>query len=139
MLEAIRQAMGSGGGFLVHRQGMAFGQAAWKRYLGRIGTVRTRARLEYAFRVWTTVGWGRMRVLKLAIAAGTASLRLREGAECEGRQSAFPYSQFLRGYLAGAFSVIFGSEATCTETKCVAKGDDACEFEIARVETTARP
>ena len=39
---------------------------------------------------------------------------------------------FFSGTFEGAFKAMFGEEYDCTETKCMAKGDEYCEFEIVK-------
>ncbi|MBO3808288.1 MAG: 4-vinyl reductase [Candidatus Brockarchaeota archaeon] len=62
---------------------------------------------------------------------GKAQLRVYESCECEiGKGSEQPYSQIVRGMLAGFFSLLFGKEAKTTETRCIAKGDPYCEYTV---------
>ena len=42
-----------------------------------------------------------------------------------------PKSHLFRGFLAGYISALLGREVKVVEVKCVAKGDEACEFLIA--------
>jgi KaiC/GvpD/RAD55 family RecA-like ATPase/predicted hydrocarbon binding protein len=39
-----------------------------------------------------------------------------------------PMGQYIAGTLAGATELVLGKKVRCHETKCVAKGDDYCEF-----------
>jgi KaiC/GvpD/RAD55 family RecA-like ATPase/predicted hydrocarbon binding protein len=39
-----------------------------------------------------------------------------------------PMGQYLAGALAGAAELVLGKKVQCTETKCVAKGDNYCQF-----------
>ncbi|MCS7365815.1 MAG: 4-vinyl reductase, partial [archaeon GB-1867-035] len=41
-----------------------------------------------------------------------------------------PNSQFFRGYLSGVASILWEKEMVAEEVKCIAKGDDYCEFII---------
>ncbi len=132
MLDAIRDRMGTGGSVLIYEQGSNLGRAAFAGYFGKVGVEWGRQHLEYAFRVWAAVGWGRVRSATIDPSGRSMRLRLEDGLECAGRQAYAPYSQFYRGYLAGAGTVILGGEVTCTERKCLAMGDPACEFEIVR-------
>ena len=133
-LNAIRERMGTGGAVVIYEQGRVFGKTAFTRYLRELGVEWARDHLDYTLRVWTAVGWGHVKAVAADFKAGVVRLRLLDGLECAGRQAHAPYSQFFRGYLAGAGSVLFETEVDCTETKCVAMGETACEFEIARKE-----
>jgi predicted hydrocarbon binding protein len=44
--------------------------------------------------------------------------------------SSEPQSHYIRGVLDGFFSSLFKVEMEAKETKCIAKGDPYCEFEI---------
>ena len=41
---------------------------------------------------------------------------------------------YMTGYLEGMFSIFFGKEVKGREVKCIAKGDEICEFEISVIE-----
>lgn len=41
-----------------------------------------------------------------------------------------PICHFLRGFLSGVLSVVKGREVILIETKCIAKGDEWCDFQI---------
>jgi len=56
-------------------------------------------------------------------------LRLYDSFECEAfRCSDRPASQFIRGHISGLISALLNSNIRVIETKCIAKGDDFCEF-----------
>ena len=130
MLDHMRSNLGSGGAVLVNEQGYALGKEAWTGYVEQVGADRLAADLGYAMQVLAAVGWGRPRIVSANLADGTAEVRLEESFECSGRKLGAPYSQFLRGYLGGAFEVLARRPVECAETQCVAKGDEACVFEV---------
>jgi len=45
-------------------------------------------------------------------------------------KSTIPVCHFLRGYLAGFLSTILVAKVELLETKCLAKGDGHCEFQV---------
>jgi predicted hydrocarbon binding protein len=48
--------------------------------------------------------------------------------EKRGKSAGFKADHFLCGFLAGAFSGVYGKNFTCRETKCIAEGETACTF-----------
>jgi predicted hydrocarbon binding protein len=50
-----------------------------------------------------------------------------------------PVDAYMAGCVAGIASLILGERVHCRETKCVAMGDDRCEFEANRLSDTSNP
>ena len=77
------------------------------------------------------LGWSLVEIVKLDKEKRSATLRLFDNWECGMfKGSSEPQSHFIRGLLAGFFSSLFKVEMEAKETKCIAKGDPYCEFEI---------
>jgi hypothetical protein len=77
------------------------------------------------------MGWSLMEVAELDKEKRSATLRFFDDWECGMfKGSSEPQSHFIRGLLAGFFSSLFKVEMEAKETKCIAKGDPYCEFEI---------
>jgi KaiC/GvpD/RAD55 family RecA-like ATPase/predicted hydrocarbon binding protein len=58
-----------------------------------------------------------------------ATYRFRNTLCSLHEQSDKPMAPYLAGEIAGAVGVIMGKPVICTETKCIARGDDYCEFD----------
>ncbi len=60
----------------------------------------------------------------------TARIEIQSNFECSsyGTKSETPQSQFVRGCLSGYWSAFFQKRINVEETRCIAKGDGACEF-----------
>ena len=59
-------------------------------------------------------------------------VRVKELFECkpvEGKRTE-PNSHFFRGFISGIASILLGREMLAEEVKCIAKGDEYCEFII---------
>ncbi|MGC9201482.1 MAG: V4R domain-containing protein [Thermoproteota archaeon] len=84
------------------------------------------------------LGWGLMEVIELDEEKRSATIRLFDNWECIiFKGSNEPQSHFIRGVLAGFFSSLFKVEVEAKETKCIAKGDSYCEFEIKEKKKTS--
>jgi predicted hydrocarbon binding protein/KaiC/GvpD/RAD55 family RecA-like ATPase len=57
------------------------------------------------------------------------TFRLRNTLCSQYQQSDKPMAPYLAGAVAGAVGVILGKPVKCKETRCMAKGDDYCEFD----------
>ncbi len=58
-------------------------------------------------------------------------MKVEKSSTCYGTQSGEkPVCFFKAGFFAGAVSAVQGKKVACIETKCHAKGDKHCEFQI---------
>jgi len=129
MLDAVKTADPIGGKNSVYAQGYTYGNAAWGNLFGT-HRPKTKEGLAEMLTIYVATGWGKLELLELSPGKSTARLRVRDGFECVGLSTGEPESHFIRGHLAGAFTVCFGREVRALETKCVSRGDPYFEFEI---------
>jgi len=129
MLDAVKLADPAGGEASIYAQGFSYGNAAWRNLLS---THRPKTREGFAEmqNLYVATGWGKIDILELNPGRNTARVKLVEGFECLGMSTGKTESHFVRGHLAGAFSVYFGREVRAVEVKCTSKGDAHCEFEF---------
>ncbi|MHB1435126.1 MAG: V4R domain-containing protein [Thermoplasmata archaeon] len=139
MLDEIRAMMGTGGSALLYEQGVRYGEAAWVADLKMVGAENARTHLPYVLQIYSALGWGRLEVAESDLVSGRARVLVHDGFECASRSSPTPYSQFLRGHLAGYFSVMINAPVSCKEVRCLARGDPVCEFELARNGSAGAP
>lgn len=91
--------------------------------------------LELSLSILQTLGYGEFEIEKYSEEEGKVRVvvDVRDSMECEvvkGVKSK-PYSQLIRGVLAGVVSRIFiGRKITCNEVKCIAIGNPYCQFVI---------
>lgn len=130
MLSLMRERLGTGGSLLLYELGVGYGQSAGRAYVRFLGAEFLRTHPHYAIQLFTALGWGELSLTAYDPTAGRATIVVQKGFECESRESTQPYSQFMRGCLAGVASAIIGFEVECEEVKCVSMGDPACEFSI---------
>lgn len=76
-------------------------------------------------------GLGLFEVVEANLNPPEAIIRIHDSFECELIAGAKrPYSQLLRGMIAGIHTELFGRVMEAKEQKCIAKGDPYCEFKV---------
>jgi predicted hydrocarbon binding protein len=126
MLDTIREA---GGAFVVYEGGFQSGKSTWENLFSTFRP-KTKEGLSEVLQIYSAVGWGRVELLDLSMNKKSAKIRMTDGFECTGLTSKECCSHYIRGHLAGAMSAFFGIDLKGVETKCLAKGDKYCEFEL---------
>jgi hypothetical protein len=129
MLNAVKTADPERGGAFVYLQGFNHGQATWQRLFG-MHAPKTREGLAEMLSIYAATGWGRADLTDLNPGKASARVKVEESFECASSSGGKRQSNFIRGHLAGAFSVYFGREVKAVETRCVSSGDKQCEFII---------
>jgi len=133
-LGRVREILGTGpvAGVILSEMGISAGRSAHEYLKGTMGERAVREQLKELLSLYTAAGWGVATVSELDEESRRAVVRLEENFECQphkGELSA-AYSHFVRGDLAGLFGEVFRTRVRCVETRCVAKGDEFCEFSI---------
>jgi len=76
-------------------------------------------------------GWGIIEFEEINYKEGRAKVRIKQHVVPESLgKSDRPVCHDIRGYLAGIFSRYFGRRISAAEVKCMAAGNEYCEFEI---------
>ena len=127
----LQDVLGSGGSFLLYKQGLLLGERTWADYLERVGRPYALQEWAYVLRLYETMGWGRVELVSVHHLAGVAEVRVRDNFECLGRCADHPICQLFRGHLAGAFSALWQRPVDCIEEKCTAEGHPSCTYLIA--------
>lgn len=130
MLHKIREEFGTGGEKIVYDEGYVWGKETWTEMMSRIGTGFARSNLNDVLKFYQAQGWFKLDGVERNEDDGRIVIRTSESFECMGGGSRGPYSHFIRGHLSGALSAILDTEMTCEETKCIAAGNQYCEFEL---------
>lgn len=74
-------------------------------------------------------GWGNIKFIAQDNNNKTGVVEVRNGIS-QKIKSKIPVDHFLRGQIAGGTSAAFNMEFECIERKCIAEGDECCEFVI---------
>ncbi|NNN16750.1 MAG: hypothetical protein HKL79_00055 [Thermoplasmata archaeon] len=128
MFARVRELMGSGGAVIVYELGKGYGRPRFVRIIGTRGVEFMDAHPEYALQMLSAMGWGKLTMTAIDREKGTATIVVEDGFECRGQKSTTPHGQFIRGVLAGGASVALGRELECEERRCIAMGDEFCEY-----------
>lgn len=81
--------------------------------------------------LFNCVGYGLMKTVKIKAKPPYAVIRVHNCFECElGIGAEKPFSHLVRGMIAGVLTELLGVKMIAIETKCIAKGDPYCEFEV---------
>lgn len=78
----------------------------------------------------TLAGWGRTLSIEGSIDEGKIKLTGVSTIALSYGHSDHPVCTFVGGAIAGILQIATKKEWTCRETKCMAKGDEYCEFEL---------
>jgi predicted hydrocarbon binding protein len=119
---------------MLHQLGEAAGKAMYTATKAEVGD-SVRNELVNLINIYSAAGWGVFRVSEVNVEACTATVVALDNFECTQYQGtgSGPFSQFVRGHLAGLFSGIFGCRVNAVETACLAHGESYCEFSIGPV------
>jgi predicted hydrocarbon binding protein len=127
---------GSLGKVLLHQMGRAGGQSSLRAFAETMGKSRMREQIHNIMNMYAAGGWGVFKLVEVDFDRGVAVVNAFDNFECtlhRGEGGGEPYSQYVRGDLAGLFSEVFGSKIDAVETQCIVQGAPFCRFEIAPV------
>jgi len=76
-------------------------------------------------------GWGIIEVDSIDFKCASATISVKDCFEAAAwRKKPYNVCHWTRGYLAGYMSAVFGKSVEAVEVKCMAKGEEHCEFHI---------
>lgn len=74
-------------------------------------------------------GWGEIKFTERDVPKKMFKIRVINSIS-KDKKSSRPFDHFLRGQIAGGASAAFNIDLDCIETKCMASGNNFCEFVI---------
>ena len=129
-LKTVREFFGTGGGALLYHIGSVIGRKAFENHI-KITGGEFKKLLTVSEALFKASGFGEAKIIEVDIKSKQGKVKIKNNFECELFKNANePSSHFVRGLWAGWFEKLFGKEVKAIETKCIAKGDKYCEFEI---------
>lgn len=135
MLNELRAKWGSGGEALTYYLGYEYGVLSFLRLQRLSGMLNLKLKRRELYDLTTRILCtysGDVNLVKFDEAGAKVLLRVYNLFECtpfKGKQNR-ENSQFYRGAISGLSSKAFGLDMVAREVKCVAKGDEYCEFEV---------
>ncbi|MEM2975325.1 MAG: 4-vinyl reductase [Candidatus Bathyarchaeia archaeon] len=130
--ERLYRIFGTGAATILFEMGRGQGEDAVKILKKKLNNPNSISLgLEHAF----YLGWGNFKVskaqlLKMAVLK-SLTIKVENGfiprAVGDREEAA---CHFLRGFFVGAYETYTGEKCSCEETKCMAKGDPFCEFQL---------
>jgi predicted hydrocarbon binding protein len=127
-MREVRQVFSTGGDVMLYKQGYAAGKSDAEELIRIFGEESVLEKLEELVNLYSSLGWGRAKISSVDFETLSAKIKVEQSFECMSQTSPKPYSQFLRGHLAGLTSGVLSTEMKCEETACVSMGNHACEF-----------
>ena len=129
-VKGVRDEFGSAGEALLYYAGLDVGEGMWKGM--DYYTTVVKDKIEIFKRLFMNTGYGKMDI-DINIIGEEADVIVYDSIECsQGIGSENPYSHYIRGIIAGVFKNIFGGEVDVKEMKCIAVGDEYCEFKVVK-------
>jgi len=134
LLLSIREFFGKGAEAFLYHVGFRFGLGLGKLHrdaaekIGLRDPVKIYRHISTAMFQWA--GFGRIEVKELDEDGG--EIIVHDSFECELVKGigVIPYSQFVRGSIAGTLSELFNRGFHVLEKECIAKGDRFCRYVI---------
>jgi len=125
----VANMFGSGGATLLFEEGLSMGKENATFVKKLVGPSLARGKAQELLGVYRSMGWG-VPMVREWKPADRFTLRIDGCFECGGEKGNRKSCDFQRGHLVGLLSTFYDASLDCTETKCRARGDLACEFEL---------
>jgi predicted hydrocarbon binding protein len=118
---------------MLYAMGQAAGRSTARTIIEEFGAATVTKHVPAALDIYSSLGWAQASGLKSDFDGARAEIQVVDNFEClpHKGQDQKPYSNFLRGHLAGLFSELMGKRVDAEETNCIAQGDPCCLFKIA--------
>ena len=131
LIKGFRKKFGTVSEAFLYYIGYEIGREALKSHCQILLSRNLEELVRVSEALFKAVGWGKLKILEYSDNDCFAIAIVEDSFECElAGKTNKPYSQLIRGALAGWFSEMVGKKCSAEETKCIAKGDPYCEFHI---------
>lgn len=130
LIKKAREQLGPTYELTLYLEGYNLSIEAFKEYVKMTGEDHERI-IKLGEALFQHLGYGRITLENLSMEEGEATIKIQDCFECElFKGSKKPESHLIRGMLAGWLTQLFNRGVKVTETKCIAKGDPHCQFEV---------
>lgn len=130
MFEAIQQNFGTGGSVIMYQLGHYYGHSLFDKLAASFTPAFMAKNHAYGLKILGATGWGIPEIMSENDTLTKVAVQVKECFLCEKSRVKGRAGYFMAGVLAGAFSFLSGRELLATEEKCIANGDDICEFSV---------
>ncbi|MEM3881054.1 MAG: V4R domain-containing protein [Candidatus Bathyarchaeia archaeon] len=139
LIKRVRERFGSAADAFLYYQGIEVGMEYAKNHreiANKLGVTDPQIIFEdISLSMLECMGMGKTEIVGHKANPTHIQIRIYNSFECEAaRQAKQPYSQLLRGVIAGMITELYKTKVTAKELKCIAKGDKYCEFEVKQEE-----
>ncbi|RLE60424.1 MAG: hypothetical protein DRJ35_03355 [Thermoprotei archaeon] len=134
MLLYFKRKLGSIGNVYLYHVGYSWGKAAAESHM-KLAKGDIKRAIDIGSRFFHSVGFGRMKIKNFNMQLGRITIDVYDSFECEVIKEEGirkPSSELVRGILSGWFSSLLRYKIVFKETKCIALGDEYCEFDAVK-------
>jgi len=115
---------------VLYDTGKKMGEHAAKRISEMFG-LRGKQLVEALTQAGQATGWAITEIKDIDFKNCSATIIVKDSFEAAAwRKKPYVVCHWTRGYLAGYLSIVFNKQVDAKETRCLAKGDEYCEFII---------
>jgi predicted hydrocarbon binding protein len=130
MTDRLRETFGVAGNMMVYQEGLAFGENLAQDLTGLLGEKFIVEHFPNVMHILTAKGIAYVSEVKQDPDFLRVEIRLKDSCECAGHKSNTHYSEFIRGMISGLVSSFSGRGVKCEEVRCIATGDESCDFVV---------
>lgn len=128
--KAVEAELGEQAGDLIYAGGFTGGSLSSRRYKEVFGYSDEEI-VGFMCRMGGQIGWGRFELVELDPDAGRLVVQVWDSPFAEAYGAAdHGVCHFIRGVMAGLGAGIFDAEVEAIETRCTARDDPGCRFDI---------
>ncbi len=128
-IKRLREKAGVGYMAILYHIGFEMGRTFYEEVVNM--TEEQRAMLSIASKLFEQLGMGSAEIVEFNQWLKKAVIRVYDCFECDlFKGSGKPESHLVRGFIAGFSKEFFGNEVNVEEVKCIATGDEYCEFRV---------
>ena len=129
LVKGMRDELGTAAEAFLYYTGKKIGEEIWRDL--DMYTMDIEEKLQIFKSMFKNNGLG---IIEINITTEASNVKVYDSLECkQGIGSKEPYSHLIRGILGGLFKRIYSHEVKVKEVKCIAVGDEYCEFNIIKL------
>jgi predicted hydrocarbon binding protein len=137
MISHMWQVFGSGAATIIDQMAESMGRYTAQELIEDFGKEFIVSALDEVLQTYSALGFAEIEVARERGAEESLTVHAHQLFECEAnaRKKLRRKSIFFRGHLRGFVSTVFHRDFEVAEVQCLAEGDEACSFVVAKVES----